>query len=56
MATKGQKFVKYTDDMKKIVMEDIKKGKSINYLSFLINSMKNIINNYFYDTIMLVVL
>ena len=33
MATKGQKFEKYTDDIKKIVMEDIKKGKSINYLS-----------------------
>ena len=33
MATKGQRFVKYTDDIKKIVMEDIKKGKSINYLS-----------------------
>ena len=33
MATKGQKFEKYNDDIKKKVIEDIKKGKSINYLS-----------------------
>ncbi len=33
MAIKGQKFEKYNDDIKKKVIEDIKKGKSINYLS-----------------------
>ena len=33
MASKGQKFKNYNDDIKKIVIDDIKKGKSINYTS-----------------------
>ena len=46
MATKGQKFEKYNDDIKKKVIEDIKKGKSINYISKFYNIPHGTISNW----------
>ena len=37
MASKDQKFDKYSNNIKELVMQDIRNGKSINYISKIYN-------------------
>ena len=46
MASKGQKFDKYTDEIKQIVIDDIRSGKSINYISKLYNIPHGTVSNW----------
>ena len=46
MASKGQKFDKYSEDMKLLVMNDIKTGKSINYISKFYNIPHGTVSNW----------
>ncbi len=46
MASKGQKFDKYTDEIKQIVINDIRSGKSINYISKLYNIPHGTVSNW----------
>jgi hypothetical protein len=46
MASKGQKFDKYSEDIKEIVMNDIKHGKSINYISKYYNIPHGTVSNW----------
>ena len=46
MASKGQKFEKYTDDIKQMVMYDIQSGKSINYISKSYNIPHGTVSNW----------
>lgn len=46
MALKGQKFDKYSNDIKKIVMNDIKAGKSINFISKTYNIPHGTVSNW----------
>ena len=46
MASKGQKFNKYSDEIKQMVMDDIKKGKSINYISRFYNIPHGTVSNW----------
>ncbi len=45
MASKGQKFGKYSDDIRQMVMDDIRKGKSINFISKTYNIPHGTVSN-----------
>ena len=46
MATKGQKFKKYSDTIKQRAIDDIKKGNSINYISNHYNIPHGTVSNW----------
>lgn len=45
MASKGQKFKKYNEEIIELVKADIKVGKSINYISKLYNIPHGTVSN-----------
>ena len=46
MASKGQKFSKYPSDIVELVMNDIKSGKSINFISKTYNIPHGTVSNW----------
>ena len=46
MASKGQKFEKHSDNIKQKVMDDIREGKSINFISKTYNIPHGTVSNW----------